>query len=487
MKKNRVIEIIKPLKVLFIGAEMWPYASVGGLSRVMFNLPQALVDLGVDARVLIPKYGKINTNVYKMKPVFKDLRVSVGGKDDLICNVLTHQIPDGPLTYFLENEEYFELRANEYGYADDAIRWGVLQKGAWEFISQNQEWIPDIVHFNDWQTGLMANYFANEYRECEELKHIKTVFTIHSLRFQAIYDHTFVSDLDSDKGKSKIPGILSEDFWKLNSVKRGIAYADHVTTVSPTYAKEILTKEFGEGLGELLIENKAKLTGILNGIDFSDFDPETDPALHKNFRSGEWKKRQENKVFLQEKFGLEINPQIPIFIISYRLTEQKGLDLVMSIMETMLSEFKTQLIVNGDGESIYKKYFNSLKDKYPNQVGLNMQFDENLPRLLFAGGDILIHPSRFEPCGIVQLEAMRYGCVPLVRRVGGLADTVIDRENGFTFDKFEANSLLITMSRAYELFKHEELFDEMRTDCMLNNFSWHSAAKKYLRLYKKLI
>jgi starch synthase len=475
--------------VLFVGSEMWPYASAGGMSRVLYYLPQALTKLGVDARVFIPKYGKMDQTKFKLKKVYDQLHVPLGDehdKNDIICNVLTNQQPGGPVTYFLENQEYYELRANVYGYSDDHIRWGVLQKGMWEFLHEGN-WIPDIIHCNDWHTGLVANFFDSQYRKEEKLESVKTVFTIHNLIYQAPFDHRFMAEQDKDMGLSPVPGLMSAKFGKLNSMRRGIIYSDLITAVSPTYVSEILTEEYGEGLDSLLLENKSKLIGIINGLDYGDYNPRTDTNLEQNYKKGEWISRAMNKSALQKQFALEVRDDIPMYGISYRLTPQKGLDLIIETIETIMEEFEAQLVVNGDGDDKYKEYFFNLAKKYPKQVAVNLQFNEKLPRLIFAGADFLLHPSKFEPCGIVQMEAMAYGCVPIVRKVGGLADTVTDGENGFVFTKFEANALLVTLARSAEVFKHKEVINKMRTTCMNEDFSWKVSAEKYLRSYKDLI
>jgi starch synthase len=480
----------RPIRILFVGSEMWPYASAGGLSRVMSYLPKALLKQGVDARVMLPKYGVIDDQKFKFKKVMEGLKIppeNNGSGEAIICNVVSHQQPNGPITYFLENREYYELRANVYAYADDHVRWGLLQKGVWEFLKAYDGWTPDVVHCHDWHTGLAANYFVQKYKQYEKLEHIKTVFTIHNLSYQAPYDHRFVSELETDFGKAEIPDLLDPGFAKLNSMRRGIIYSDLVTAVSPTYAKEILTTEYGEGLDGLLREVKSKLVGILNGLDYDDFDPLTDIHLHQNFKKGEWVSRMKNKTALQEKFSLKQDLDVPMFGISYRLTGQKGLDLVVEVVETILDEFEAQLVVNGDGDANYKTFFLDLSKKYPEQVGINLNFDEVLPRQIFAGVDFLLHPSKFEPCGIVQMEAMAYGCIPIAREVGGLADTVIDEENGFTFKEFKSSSLLLTLARAVEVFKHKEIINKIRASCMDQDFSWKVAADKYLRNYKNLI
>lgn len=479
----------RPLRALFVGSEMWPYASVGGLSRVMWYLPQALTQVGVDTRVIIPKYGKIDTKKYKFKKVIDGIKVPTGEKDKnppIICNVLSHRLPGGPLTYFLENREYYELRANVYEYGDDHIRWGILQKGVWEFLKAYDDWIPDIIHCHDWHTGLLPNYFQQTYKREEKLENIKTIFTIHNLGYQAPYDHRFIAESDIDNGSSPIPDLFSGEFRKLNSMRRGITYSDLVTSVSPTYTKEILTREVGEGLDGLLLESRSKLVGILNGLDYDDYDSLTDNSLHQNYARGEWKSRSLNKTFLQEKFNLTRTADVPLFGISYRLSAQKGLDLIVETIETLIEEFGIQLVVNGDGDANYKTFFLELAKKYPGNIGVNLNFDEVIPRQIFAGADFLLHPSKFEPCGIVQMEAMAYGCIPIVRAVGGLADTVTDEENGFTFKEFKSSSLLLTMARAVEVFKYPEIVKKMRTSCMQQEFSWKIAAEKYLRNYMSL-
>jgi starch synthase len=480
----------RPLRVLFVGSEMWPYASAGGLSRVMSYLPQALIKQGVDARVMIPKYGKIDSKKYKFKKIVDQMKVPSGNNDkgnSFICNVLAHQQPNQPLTYFLENREYYELRANVYEYADDHVRWALLQKGMWEFLRNYEDWIPDIVHCHDWHTGLVANYFQQTYHKYESLENIKTVFTIHNLGYQAPFDHRFVTEMDMDAGHSNIPDILSPELKKLNSMRRGIMFSDLITTVSPTYANEILTPEYGEGLDSLLKEVKTKLVGILNGLDYGDYNPLTDINLHQNYKKGEWVSRLQNKLFLQDRFTLKKNMAVPLFGISYRLSSQKGLDLVTETIETMINEFDAQFVINGDGEADYKTFFLNISKKYPENVGINLSFDEILPRLIFAGTDFILHPSKFEPCGIVQMEAMAYGCIPIVREVGGLTDTVIDEENGFTFKEFKSSSLLLTMARAVEILKHKEIVNAIRHSCMTQDFSWKVSAEKYLRNYKTLV
>lgn len=477
----------KPLKVLFVATELSPYATVGGMGRVAHYLPLALNKLGYDARVLIPKYGKIDEETYKMEMVLKGLRVPTGEPQHfLVCNVKTHKLENGPIAYFLENMEYYEKRANEYGYSDDPIRWMLLQRGALELV-RHGVFVPDVIHCNDWHTGLIPQMLQTFYKKSEKLAGIATLFTIHNILYQGNFDHKYVSDLDFDDGKSEIPSMFSSRIHKINSMRRGIIYADIVNTVSPTYAKEILTEEYGEGLHNLLSELRTKLYGILNGIDYDEFNPETDGIIRYNYSISDLDRRAENKPVLQSEFDLPVNKEVPVIGYSGRLDEQKGLSLIADIAVSLLSEFDVQLVVNGGGDPKFRGFFSDLKKKFPKKVGINLSPNFTLPRHIFAGCDIILVPSKFEPCGMVQMEAMRYGCVPIVRATGGLADTVKDGKTGFVFEKYSPWSLFATIVRALETFKHKEIWQELVKNAMSEDFSWSNSAEKYVELYNKAI
>lgn len=489
----------KPLKILFVATEASPYATVGGLGRVMSFLPLALSKLGHDVRVMIPRYGKIDQGKYPMEQVFEGLDVPTGNEATpyLICNVKTHQMPGRPRVYFLENMEYFEKRANEYGYGDDPVRWGLLQRGVLEWLKENKQeqrrnnnslaFIPDVIHCNDWQTGLIPNYLKTAYKDDPDLKNITTVFTIHNLNFQGMYDPRFVSELDRDDGRSRAPDIFSDRFAKLNSLRRAIMYSDLINTVSDKYSKEILTPQYGCGLDELLAEVRTRLYGILNGIDDDNFNPKTDTLLKFNYDLKSFNRRVLNKKELQNEFNLPVDEKIPVLSMSYRLEAQKGLDLVLEVMEYILNEYKVQLVVNGDGDPQYKTYMKGLYEKFPEQVGLNLNANFTLPRHIFAGADMILLPSKFEPCGMVQMEAMRYGCVPVARAVGGLADTVVDCSTGFTFKGFNSLAFFGTIVKALESFKDKKKWQGIVQNCMKQDFSWTNSAKRYEELYYKAI
>lgn len=477
-----VIPPRKTLRVLFVASEASPYSTVGGLGRVMFFLPYAINKLGHDARVMIPKYGKIDEEKYHMDMVLKGLKVPTGEGSDLECNVKVHREPDGPQVYFLENMEYYEKRANEYGYSDDPLRWALLNRGVIEFLRKS-DWMPDIIQSNDWQAGLIPQYLKTIYKDDPKLKNIVTLFTIHNLYYQSNFDHRFVSNLDYDDGKSAIPSFYSETLSKINSMRRGIIHADLVNTVSPTYAREILTTEYGELLDELLKEVRTKLYGILNGIDYNEFNPASDKIIRVNYDVNTVELREKNKLFLQSEFGLPQDSKIPVLAISGRLEEQKGLNLIIEVAEPLLSEYNIQLIINGGGDNRYRSFFTDLQKRYPEKVATNLVPNFTLPRHIFAGADMILLPAKFEPCGLVQMEAMRYGCVPIVRATGGLADTVEDKINGFSFKKYDRWSFFATVIRALENYKDKSRWKEFTKTAMKRDFSWTESAKQYVDLY----
>ncbi len=455
--------------------------------------------LGHEVRIMIPRYGKIDSTKYPMETIYDGLEVPTGNDATpyLICNVKTHRLPGSPRSYFLENMEYYEKRANEYGYSDDPVRWGLLQRGVLSWLKENsqslkrnpqsQAFMPDIINCDDWQTGLIPNFLKTIYKDDPDLKSLATVFTIHNLNFQAHYDPRFLNELDRDDGRSEIPDIFSERFAKLNSMRRAIIYSDIINTVSDKYSKEILTPEYGCGVDELLQEVRTKLFGIINGIDYDDFNPKTDKLVDFNYDFRSLEKRLLNKKELQSEFNLPVDEKIPIIAMSYRLEAQKGLDLIREVMEYILQEYKIQLVVNGDGDPQYKTYMKKLYEDFPEQVGLNLNANFTLPRHIFSGSDMILLPSKFEPCGMVQMEAMRYGCVPIARAVGGLADTVIDGQTGFTFKGFNSLALFGAIVRALEAYKDPKRWKNLVTNSMQQDFSWTNSAKKYEELYYRVL
>jgi len=496
----------KPLKVLFVVAEAYPYATVGGLGMVIFSLTRALKKIGVDCQIFMPKYGSIDEKKYKMEMILEGLKVPTGEKGEkefLICNVKRHiSSESGVPVYFLENMEYYEKRSNVYGYSDDPTRFALLSRGVLEFLikshqfpfifSKNPRWLPDIINCADWHTGALPNYLKTVYKDDSVLSKIKTVFSIHNLIFQGVFDHRFVSQMDFDDGKSPIDSFFSEKLGKQNFMRRGIIYSDTVNTVSETYTQEIMTPEYGEKLDELLKEVRTKVFGILNALDYEQINPITDKLIPFNFSISNFKDRAKNKIYLQKEFNLEYSPDKPILGMVTRLDEQKGIDLLSPILEILITGFDCQFIIVGGGEGKYRGFFEEMAKKFPKKVGCHLMPDFNLSRHIFAGCDIFLVPSRFEPCGITQMEAMRYGAIPVVRKTGGLADTVEDFNpitnsgTGFVFEKFSSYALFGTIVRALETYKYKKVWQKLIKKAMSVNFSWEASAQKYLNLYKKL-
>ncbi len=483
-------------KVLFIGAEAAPFAKVGGLASVMDSLPRALRDIGCDARVMIPKYLSIEGK-HELSMECSNIEVPTGnseGPAKLICNVkkfTPKKASDPVITYFLENQEYYEQRSNVYGYADDPIRWALLCRGAIEFLRLNRDWHPDVIVTCDWQTGLVSNYLKTDYRDDPLVNDIATVFSIHNISYQGMFDHRFVQEMDFDDGHSAIPAFESDRLNKINCMRRGIMHADMVTTVSPTYAREILTPEYGEGMDGILRERRNVLTGILNGIDYGIWNPETDPYIVYPFSKDDSAQRGKNKAVLQERLGLENNKDAFVVGIASRLTKQKGFDLLVPIADIIMQELPLQIAVVGTGDSEIMGFFHELESKYPRRVAAHLSYDSILPHIIFAGADAALMPSQFEPCGLSQMEALRMGAVPIVRKTGGLADSVKDYDpnkeagTGFTFSKYDSSSLMIALIRAVENFRDKKEWAKIVSRGMSENFSWEQSAAKYVKVFDR--
>jgi len=492
---NIKVDQDKKHKILLVGAEVSPYASVGGFASVLAYLSRALLKMGHDVRLFIPKFGFIEEEKYNLEMVCEGLEVPTEDEalPKLICNVKVTKDSSGLITYFLENHEYYEKRANVYGYSDDPTRWALLSRGALEFIRTCGDFIPNIIHYNDWHTGITGNYLKTVYKEDKVLSKISSVFTIHNLRFQGNFDHRYVSELDFDDGKSPVEPFFSPRLNTQNFMKRGILYSDAVNTVSKTYSREILTPDFGEGLDKLLLEVKSKLFGIVNGLDYEEFNPQTDNLIEKNYNLNNLSLRKINKTALQKEFDLPVSENTLLIGFVGRLDTQKGVDLIVQTLYHVLPDYDVQFVQVGGGEGALVDMLNHLKSTFPDKVGIHPYPNFTLPRLLFSGTDCVLYPSRFEPCGIVQIEAMRYGSIPVVRKVGGLADTVENFDsskgtgNGFVFTDFNEFSLFGQIVRAVELYKNKKLWHKLMQNAMKTDFSWEYSAKEYVRLYERAI
>lgn len=483
------------LKILFVASEAAPFAKAGGLGDVMYSLPLALRKLGHDARIMLPRYASIDSQQYSLKTEVAGLKIPTGQPGNhpyLICNIKKSSNKEAIPAYFLENMEYYEKRANVYGYSDDHVRWALLCRGVIEFIKR-YSWVPDIIVASDWQTGLLPNYLKTFYQKDPIVSKIPVVFAIHNLSFQGMCDFRFMQESDRDSGRESIPDFFNPRLAQLNWMLRGIIYSDSIVTVSPTYAKEILTPEYGEGLEKILFENQNKIHGILNGIDYQKCNPESCPHIPVAYNIETSSRKKENKIHLQKRLGLLEDPEIFVVGIVSRLTEQKGFDLLEPIIDHLFKNMSLQLVVIGDGESRYKEMIQKAKEQFSEKVGYFFNFDATLPYLVFAGADAVLIPSKFEPCGIVQMEAMRFGCIPIVRETGGLADTVKDfrpkrdEGDGFVFKHYDPWSLFRIIIRAKTVFDFQTVWDKLIKKVMKNDFSWKKSAQKYLAVFDRAL
>jgi len=500
------LEYNRDMKILFLSAEVGPFVSIGGLSQVSYFLPRALTEVGDEVAIFTPKFGTMD-KVYPGKKRFilhnelMGLQVPMGEDNkvtDLICNVKSYQkFRKSIKTYFLENREYYELRANVYGYRDDHLRFMLLCKGCLEWLLIQKKtkgaWFPDFIHLNDWHTGYFADLAKRSPRYKEILKKVTIGLTVHNFMHQGNYDFRYCAIKDRDNGNAPLREMNDDKLIRQNPLLRGIKYADAITTVSPTHAREVLLPEYGAGLEGTLQEMRGKLSGILNGLDMKEFDPLKDPLVLKHFNEKSFvEARLKNKTLLQQEFGLPVDPQAFLVAYSGRLASQKGLSLLTEAMEHLLPELpKLQLIVLGGGEDVYRQSLKELSKLYPKQVGLHLLSNFVLPRKIFAGTDALLLPSLFEPGGIVALEGLRYGAVPIARRTGGLNDILIDfdpqteKGNGFSFVNKDAWALYGAIVEAMTIFKNRRLWKRLVTNCLSQDFSWEKAAREYKDWYTR--
>ncbi len=509
------------MKILFLSAEVAPFVTVGGLSQVMYFLPRALMKQGHDVRIFMPKYASIDrkqnkrNQKWKLKKEIEKLAIPIENLETntpvkvsdevLFCNIKSYpKTRTTAHTYFLENREYYELRANLYGYKDDHIRFALLSKGCLEWLVYMEDllakknprgWMPDVIHCNDWHTGYFIEWARESKRYRALLAKIPIVFTVHNFVYQGNYDFRYGSHEKKDVGSTPLESLLSPKLQMQNALLRGIIYADAVNTVSPTYATEALTPEYGAGLEVILQGIRGKLAGILNGLDTKEFNPETDPIIYRKYSLSNFSiMRRENKRDLQRLFFLEENPDIPLFAISGRLSQQKGWDMLLTVLPPLLSTKKDlQLIVLGSGEERYRDELLKLQKVYPKQIGLHLRSDFRLPRKLFSGVDCILMPSTFEPGGIVALEALRYGAVPLIRKTGGLNDIIDEfnpvsqKGNGFSFTNNDSWELFAAIIETITTYKQPQLWKKLVHNCMSYDFSWKYSAVLYENLYKNVL
>ncbi|MGN1320041.1 MAG: glycogen synthase GlgA [Acutalibacteraceae bacterium] len=471
------------MKVLFATSEAYPFAMSGGLADVSGALPKALRRKFVGCRVVMPLYGTVSHELREKMTFICNITVPVSWRRQY-CGIFEAHL-DGVIYYLIDNEYYFK-RDMLYGHYDDAERFAFFSRAVLEIIP-HIGFTPDIIHCNDWQTAMVPVYL-NEYYKYDGLySNIKTVFTIHNIQYQGKYGMELYNDL-----LGLIPGreSLVEYDGCVNMMKGAIQCADKVTTVSPTYAREILEPYYSYGLDGILKQFTYKLTGIVNGIDYDVYNPETDPLIFKNFDAKSVKYKEYNKTELQKQMGLPVRGDVPVIGMVTRLVKHKGLELVKRVFEELL-QADLQFVILGSGEWEFENFFYEMAKKYPQKVGLKIGFDGTLAHRIYAGADIFLMPSKSEPCGLAQMVSLRYGTVPIVRETGGLNDTITDsgngEGNGFTFKNFNAHEMEDAVWRAIAGYRDKNGWDILRKRGMACNNSWSASAGAYIGLYKELI
>ena len=478
------------MKVLYVTAECWPFIKTGGLGDVAYALPKALKKEGVDVRVIMPKYSNIPTYLKdKFKPV-AEFSVKVGWRNQY-CGIESMEL-DGITFYFIDNEFYFKRsdQPSIYGHGDDPERFAFFTNAVLAAI-EKLNFYPDVMNLNDWHTGMIPLMLKENYGHLRKYKNIKTVYTIHNLQYQGIFNKEILGNI-FDLSYDHFNNGDIEFYGNVNFMKAGIVFADEVTTVSKTYAKEIQTEFYGEGLDGLLKANAYKLEGILNGIDYDLNNPATDNAIFVNFDVNCIEKKLENKKKLQEILGLEVNPDIPLVGIVSRLTSQKGLDLINYMMPEIMSE-NLHMFVLGTGEHQYQSMFNYYNSNFSDKLSARITFDTAFAQQIYAACDIFLMPSLYEPCGIGQMLAMRYGSIPIVRETGGLKDTVMPYNkftgegNGFSFANYNAHEMFFTLQKAIKLYQDKNIWNNLIINAMNTDNSWKKSAQDYIRIFKSLI
>lgn len=472
------------MKIMYVTSECAPFVKTGGLGDVAGSLPKALAAKGHDVRVFCPLYSAISQEWREKFYYLKNAYVRLGWRNQY-CGVFRYEA-DGVTYYFIDNEYYFS-RSQVYGEYDDAERFAYYSKAVLEVLP-DLDWKPDVINCNDWQTALVPVYYNLMFSARPFYENIKTVFTIHNIQYQGRYGREileYVLGIDDAHFRS---GFMAMD-GDVNLMKAAVVASTAVTTVSPTYAGEIQTGFYGYRLDSVLRMNSYKLHGILNGIDMDAFDPQTDPKLFKNYGPKDPEGKKVNKLELLKLCGLEGDENTPVIGMVTRFVDQKGLDLIEAVLHDILSD-DVRLIVLGKGDWRYEQMFLEAKRRYPNNISASIMFSGDLANRIYAGSDMFLMPSKFEPCGLAQMIALRYGTIPIVRETGGLKDTVhafVDYAgtgNGFTFASYNAHDMLHVIREACGVFRYNKpAWNKLMMQGMNSDFSWGSSADKYIEVY----
>lgn len=482
------------LKILYLSAEVVPFAKTGGLADVAGALPKAIRALGHDIRVMMPRYGRVDVEKFDLRRTLDQAPVPMDERAEpasVFEGAIGHDAGLTPV-YFVDSLRYFD-RPGIYMYPDDAERFIFFSRAAL-VACRLLNWQPDVIHCNEWHTALIPNWLRTIYRDDPFYAGIATLYTAHNLEYQGVFGSRVLEIAGlADLGFIAHPDVAPDLNYVVDLMARGLLFADIINTVSETYAREILTPEYGQGLDPVLRDRRDRLFGVLNGIDTEVYDPAVDPHIAARFDVNRLAARPANKAALQTEAGLPLSPDVPLIGVVSRLIDQKGFDLISAVADPLLRHTGCQLVVMGTGDSRYHDLLNTLVARYPGQVAAFLTFNRPLEQRIYAGSDIFLMPSRFEPCGLNQMLAMRYGAVPVVHAVGGLADSVTDYDprtdvgTGFGFAAYEPMALFVALVRAVETYRHTTVWQQLIRRCMAVDFSWDHSAQKYVELYRKAL
>ncbi len=478
------------MQVVIVASEVAPFSKTGGLADVAGALPKALAEIGAEVIVFSPFYPSVKNTQSRPKLKIKNLLIKVGER--IIDAKVYHKRESLIDFYFIANKEFFDrqfLYGTEKGdYPDNAQRFTFFSKAVLESIIKI-DINPDIIHCHDWQSGLIPLYLKTNYEQNQSFNQTKTVFTIHNLGYQGLFNAETFYDIGVPEKYFSLQGL--EFYGKVNFLKAGLMFADKLTTVSPTYAKEIQTKQFGFGLEGVLSTRQKDLSGILNGIDYSIWDPAKDEFIESNYDVHNFANKTEIKKRLYTELGLNLINGSPLIGFVGRLALQKGVELIIEAIKSVINN--AGFVILGTGEEKYHQLLSELKSQFPNNISLNLAFNDSLAHQIYAGSDIFLMPSQYEPCGLGQMIAFKYGTIPIGFKTGGLADTIIDysldsqKGNGFLFDNYNVNSFVAKLKEAIQLYEQKDKWQNLIMRVMGLDFSWQNSAQKYLKLYSELL
>lgn len=478
------------MKIVFAASEVAPFAKTGGLADVLSSLPIEVSRLGHQAMVFLPRYKSVDIDKHGIQIAIKELPVPVGGHREN-ARIFHLKQASGLTFYFVDHPEYFcrnELYGTPVGdYPDNDTRFIFFQRAVLEALKALKI-KPDVIHCHDWQTGLIPVYLKTLYADDANFESTRSIFTIHNLAYQGNFPPDSLPATGLSWDHFKLDRL--EFYGKVSFLKGGIVYSDSITTVSPRYAEEIQTKDSGCGLEGVLIRRKSHITGILNGLDYQEWNPETDPDLAVHYSLSKIADKALNKKLLQKENRIKVDDNIPMIGLVSRLVDQKGVDILIAAMDEMMS-LGTQFVLLGTGDEKYHQILRDMAKQYRNQAGIHIVFDPKMAKRIYAGCDLLLVPSYYEPCGLAQMIAVRYGTIPIVRRVGGLADTIQEFDpktgdgNGFCFEDYTGRALMAAVKRSLQVYENKTAWKKLVRNAMQSDFSWTASAKQYIALYEQ--